>query len=125
MIFSTVVNRLRGAGCHRMAETFFRNMVAKWLRPGGCRHILELCPKGWANKAREKVSKVLISSASVVFLSFIRGRAPREFSNFSVSFEICPWCLSQIPNPTSPQRDVCYRMRSIVVFQITTSDLSL
>ena len=36
--------------------------------------------------------------------------APREFSNFSVSFEIFPWCLSQIPNPTSPQKDVCTKM---------------
>ena len=34
--------------------------------------------------------------------------APREFSIFSVSFEFFPWCLSQIPNPTSPKRDVCY-----------------
>ena len=34
--------------------------------------------------------------------------APREFSNFSVKFEFFPWCLRQISNPTSPQRDVCY-----------------
>ena len=25
-----------------------------------------------------------------------------------VSFQFFPWCLSQIPNPTSPKRDVCY-----------------
>ena len=24
------------------------------------------------------------------------------------SFRFFPWCLSQIPNPTSPQGDVCY-----------------
>ena len=34
----------------------------------------------------------------------------REFSNFSVSFQMFLWCMSQIPNPTSPQRDVCCRI---------------
>ena len=29
-----------------------------------------------------------------------------------MSFQIFPWCLSQIPNPTSPQRDVCYTILS-------------
>ena len=33
------------------------------------------------NKAREKVSKVLISSASVVFISFIRGLATLRANN--------------------------------------------
>ena len=29
-----------------------------------------------------------------------------------MSFQIFHWCLSQIPNPTSPQRDVCYTILS-------------
>ena len=29
-----------------------------------------------------------------------------------VSFQIFPWCLSQIPNSTSPQCDVCYRSKT-------------
>ena len=28
-----------------------------------------------------------------------------------VSFQIRLWCLSQIPNPTSPQKDVCTKGR--------------
>ena len=35
---------------------------------------------------------------------------PSEFSNFSVSFQIFQWCLSQIPNPTSPQNAVCTKI---------------
>ena len=40
----------------------------------------------------------------------IHSAAPHEFSNFSVNFEIFPWCLSQIPNLNYSQRDVCYRI---------------
>ena len=30
-----------------------------------------------------------------------------------MSFQFFQWCLSQIPNATSPQRDVCYRINSV------------
>ena len=37
------------------------------------------------------------------------------FQNFSVGFQIFQRCLSQIPNPTSPQRDVCYRIKFAIM----------
>ena len=34
--------------------------------------------------------------------------------NVKTHWKIVQWCLSQIPNPTSPQRDVCYKLKTLM-----------